>query len=257
LNWLDCTSMTTTLTSIATVAGVETLQLQRAIDDFDESRFDDRSEDAYVRMPREVLSTLGCDLDSVHIDGALYFHGTRVLDPEAIRREGLLPLDRMIEQIWEMLFGLTRDVCDQAEWSAFRADIEKGGGDHDGWLYRTKTRRTASSFGPFAVLVRDTLLHSDDVGNHDYLDCPEIVQDIARAFYRSFGVDVESRFRATSHAVIVTIRSTAVWVGSLRAALWYAFDMLRDQAITSNANEGFDSHGQVVSPADVIGLEVV
>lgn len=261
MTWLDCTNLDTTLTSVAAILGTNMAKLREAILAYEASRFEDRSEDPsedpYARMPSEVVTALGSDVEAVEFDGAHYFHGTRVFEPDAILRSGLLPLNQMVEPIWAVLFELVQDVCDPVDWQVFRADLEAGGGGHDGWLYRTKTRDTASSFGPFAVLVRHVLFKSDAVGNHDYLGCPEIVQDIARVFRSSFGVDLEERFREASKPVIVTFRSSSAWTGSLRAALWYVFDMLRDAEVTSNANECFDGGGCPVAPDEIVSVEVV
>jgi hypothetical protein len=257
MNWLDCSDLDTALSSVADIVGVNALELRRAIVTYDESRFNDYSEDPYVRMPREVLADLGRDLDSASIDGAYFFHGTRLIDLQGVRQAGLFPLDQMVERIWSMLFELVNDVCGESDWERVRADLEAHGGDHDGWLYRTKTRDTASSFGPFAVLVREVLFNSGDLGNHSYLDCPEVVQDIARAFERSFRIDAEERFRAASHPVIVKFGNTMGRVELLRPALWYVFTMVRDGEVTSNANGGFDGKGSAVVPEDIVSIEIV
>ncbi len=44
------------------------------------------------------------------------------------------------------------------------------------------------------MLVRETLLDPSATNSHDYLGCPEIVQDIARCYQSAYGVDLETRF---------------------------------------------------------------
>jgi hypothetical protein len=107
------------------------------------------------------------------------------------------------------------------------------------------------------VLVPETFRQVDDAGIHDYLDCPEIVRDIARCFLEHSGVDIETRFQEASRPVIVKFRSTTMWEGTLRAALWYVFSMLRDGEVSSNANEGFDGHGQPIPPDSIVSIDEV
>ena len=48
------------------------------------------------------MVALGSDIEAVELRGGYYFHGTRVfLDSDAIRRNGLLPLDQMVEPVYE------------------------------------------------------------------------------------------------------------------------------------------------------------
>lgn len=253
---LDCSDVDTAVSCLADAIGVNVSQLCSAVLTYDESRFSDYSEDPYERMPREILEGFGITDDEPHFDGAYYFHGSRLIGLEDIHGRGILPLDQMVERIWEMLFSLVSDECDPARWNEFRETVEAGGGGHDGSLYRSKSCNSLHH-GPYAVLVPETFLKVDDAGIHDYLDCPEIVQDIARCFLSHSGIDLEARFRDASRPVIVKFRSTTMWEGTFRAALWYVFSMLREGEVSSNANEGFDGHGQPVAAANIVGIEVV
>lgn len=254
---LDCTNLDTALQSVAAIVGTNAATLARAVLDYDGSRFDDTSQSPLERMPRDVASGLGVKLEDLAPEGALYFHATRVLDARTIRQEGILPLDRMLESIWEMLFDLVRDLCTLTEWQSFRHDLEAGGGNHAGHLYRIKTRNSAPSFGPFAFLVRSTLFNNDHCSNHDYLACPETVQDIGQAFLDRTGVDLEQRFRDASRPAIVTFRSRKVWTGAMRAALWYLYDEMHEGRVGGNANWGFDGEGDPIRAGDILGVEVL
>jgi hypothetical protein len=254
--WLDCSDVDSAVACLADAIGIDDSQLRNAVLAYDESRFSDYSEDQYKRMPREILERSGGAAEVPRFDGVYYFHGSRLIGLEDIRVEGILPLDQMVDRIWEMLFLLVCDECDPAEWNDFRQAVEAGGGGHDGSLYRSKSRYSLHH-GPYAVLVPETFLMVATAGIHDYLDCPEIVQDIARCFLSHSGIDVETRFREASRPVIVKFRSTTMWEGTFRAALWYVFSMLRDGEVSSNANEGFDGHGKPIPAAHIVGIEVV
>jgi hypothetical protein len=91
-------------------------------------------------MPREVPEQFGTTVDDARFGGAYYFHGTRVRDPGSFLRQGILPLDQMVEQIWSMLYEFVCEERTQKQWAEFRKAIETDACGHDGDLYRLKTR---------------------------------------------------------------------------------------------------------------------
>jgi hypothetical protein len=253
---LDCQDVGTALASLAAVLAVDIDDLRTSLLAYDESRFVNSSEDPYVRLPRELLEGLGADAETVGFDSAFYFHGTRATDPEAFYRDGILPLDEVIERLWAELFELVRDERSAEEWEAFRRDVERDAGGHDGFLYRLKTGDRLH-FGPYGVLVRDILLDPSATNSHDYLACPEIVQDIARCYQSAHKVDLEARFCAASHPVIVKFQSRDVWAGALPTSVWFVFAKLRHAELTLHARGGFDGEGRAVQPGDVVEVETL
>jgi len=253
---LDCQDDQTALASLAEALAVDVEELRASVLAYDESRFADSSEDPYVRLPRELLEGLGRDAETISLDSAFYFHGTRVPDPDSFYRDGILPLDDVIGRVWAALFELVRDERSTEDWAEFRGEVERDAGGHDGFLYRLKTGDRLH-FGPYGVLVRETLLGPSATSSHDYLGCPEIVQDIARCYQSAYGVDLEARFCAASRPVIVKFQSTDVWAGALPTALWFVFAKLRHDELTLNARGGFDGEGRAVPPEDVVDVETV
>jgi len=253
---LDCKDVDTALASLAEGLAVDVEELRASLLAYDESCLADSSEDPYVRLPRELLDGLGRGAETVSFDSAFYFHGTRVTDPDSFYRDGILPLDDVIERLWAGLFELVRDERSTEEWAAFRRDVERDAGGHDGFLYRLKTGDRLH-FGPYGVLVRETLLDPSATSSHDYLGCPEIVQDIARCYQSVHDVDLEARFCAASRPIIVKFQSSDVWAGALPTALWFVYAKLRHDELTLNARGGFDGEGRAVPPEDVVDVKVV
>lgn len=254
--WLDCSNLETARSSISIAVGADQANLTAILSTYDESRLAIGSEDPYKRMPREVCEVLGCDIERVAPNGAFFFHATRLLDPNAIAQQGIVPLGQIIDHIWASLFPLVSDVVSGNAWEEFRESIERGGGGYDGSLYREKTRRTLHH-GPMAFLVRDSILNSHLAHNHDYLECPEIIQDIARCFEHAFAVHLEDRFIRASHPAIVKFRSRKVWTGSIRAALWYIYELDRTGTVSASANEGFDGEGTPVHAEDIVAVDLL
>jgi hypothetical protein len=240
---IDCTDRGTALQTLSAAVNVEPDALLRAVCAFDTSRV--YGEDLVIVMPREVLASLGVDLGAVRLAEAHYFHATRVVDPSDFHRQGIRALDAMLDDIWTTLHGLVSDACSGAEWAAFRESVEHGAGDHDGDLYRLKTRH-AMCYGPHGELVREMFFDPSTTGWHDWLDCPEIVEDIARCYASVSGGGLLARFRAATTACLVKFRSTHVEPPRVIAdACWY----LRGEGTTRG---GFHGDGVGVPPDDVL-----
>jgi hypothetical protein len=116
LPWLDCYDIDSTLASLSAAIGTESAVLERVLCDYDSTR-SGSGEDPEVRTPRDVLEQLGTTDSGVaeRLAGAYCFHGTRVLDPETIRKCGLLPTTRIVEELWATLRQLVHDeINDQS-----------------------------------------------------------------------------------------------------------------------------------------------
>jgi hypothetical protein len=257
---LNCRSLETACTSLATAIGSTTGDLLRAILEYDESRFSDHRVDPR-RMPREVLETLGTATELIHFDECAVFHGTRAINPESFRLRGILTLDEVLDEIWEMLHGLAGADIGDTEWAELRQSVERGDLDtQSAWLYRFKAAGGGTSVeqnrGPFAMVVREFFLRPTETGSYDYLGCPEIVQDICECVHDTTGINLEARFQKASSPCVVEFRDL-VQPGAVEAALWYVFSIFREGELTLNARMGYDRGGRSVPPADILGVEVV
>jgi hypothetical protein len=228
MTWLDCHTHDSALRTVAAAVGVPEDGLASAIIAGEPNLSGDTQVDPVASFPQEILSRVGVELAQVKLDGALLFHGTRLTDPESVGRDGLQSLDRRLDPIWEMLGGLAGPESGEKDWRDFRELVETDGGDYDGWQYRLK-RGDALHHGPFTVLVRDTLTCPREMGCHDYLDCPEVVQDICRCHNAHFNVDfdLEARFKAATEPCIVTVRRSVVGSGAIGTAIWFIRAKLR------------------------------
>jgi hypothetical protein len=260
---LDCHDIHSTLASLAGAAGISPGELERVLRHYDEARFIDHSEEPRKRMPREVLARFGTDVERLTecFEGVYFFHATRVRDPGVFRTQGILSLPEMLEPIWRTLHELVPE-CSAEDWAEFRHSVEENGaGDYDGELYRHKTATgglgAQLNRGPYGMLVREFFFRPEETTSHDYLGCPEIVQDIARCYESATGIDLEQRFCAATVPCIVKFRGCQMLAGAVESALWYPFAMLREGQATTNALWGSDDEGQPVPPERVVAVEVV
>jgi hypothetical protein len=133
-----------------------------------------------------------------------WFHLTRIFDDNTFE-QGILPLGERIDSIWEFLHRLTRDHISTEEWDKFRLELcdrSQVRDRHGAYLYNTKVPNPAL-WGPFAFLVRDVAFRTDEVGSHDCLRVPEIVEDICKCYSGTYSFDLLEAYRKQTKPCIV------------------------------------------------------
>jgi hypothetical protein len=251
--FLDCHDPVTALETLSEAIDVDPGAILDALSAWDDATLKP-DQDPALAMPRDVLASVGVDISSVQLDGVHCFHGSRVLDPDDFRRHGILPLDKVLERLWSQLYELVRDERSPDQWAAFRASVEAGAGDHDGWLYRYKVHEDP---GPHAELVRELFIDRPQSFS-DFVGSPETVRDIAACYD---GADLLSRFRAASVPCIVKFRTTRIWRDPPHAvgcACWYLYARLHDEEIpTILVAPGYVGDRGSIPPEDVLDVEVI
>lgn len=182
-----------------------------------------------------------------------YFHGTRIFDPAEIVQQGLLPLSRLIDGIWEHMAGLAPEVAPE-RFVALRQAIE--GGEVDALNYGARLDLKARDDGPHGALVRDVLLAPSST----FVRIPETVENICVAARTFLGVDLEPRYeRETSSCIVEFSAAPANLDQALAAACWYVVATLRDEAepTAGDAHWNFSGDGVAVPSGDIVAVETV
>jgi len=237
---LDCSSPASALVSIAAVLGRSPENVRAAC----------RSVNPEDRTSGDLLAALELPALPDNFE-ALYFHGSRSLDPSSFRRLGIRPLGAMLEDIWAMLYGLLQDERRADEWQALREEVEAGGGAV-GDRYHA---RVSCSWGPFAFLIRDVAVQRNGRW-HDYLKGPEIVEDICWCVSRSWGIDLFGRFHRASTPCLVRFHGPGN-SGALAAALEYLVCFGHEIDLTLDCGYCFDGANETVPAAAVEDVEIL
>jgi hypothetical protein len=254
--FLDCEDADAALQSLAAAAGVDAATLRAVLLAREPDRIDwAEGEDPWVAVPRNLLAELGVDIGDVSFDGVYYFHGTRVLRPHAFLQDGILPLGAMLDQLWGDLYSLCDGQVTPARWRGLRQELEGETrtplhDSHGAWLYRMKF---ASQFhhGPYASLVRAHTLNPIE-GQHDYLNSPEIIEDIARCL----GLGLQTRFEAQARSCIVKFRHSEVNQHTVEVALLFVLAWIHGQPLALSSVYGIDCQGAVPA-ADVMYVDEI
>lgn len=204
-----------------------------------------RRDAALVAALRRRLGSLRAP-EQIH-----YFHGSRLIQPDLIRRHGLLPHDRVLDRLWQQLGGLAHPHVAAIDWQGLRADMANGLCGPPTYLRRAAER------GPHGLLVRDVF--SDPRGWHsvDYLDAPEAVADICQTAQERFGIDLASSYRdrATPCIVEFSVRATRSRVEeAVASAAWFAEGAPRGEHPLA-ALHSFDGHGNPVPASSIVAID--
>jgi len=145
-------------------------------------------------------------------DIVCWFHATRVLENEKFE-DGILPLSKIVEKIWDIVFNIFDD-------SFHRDRLMK---IKENWDYNDRLSNH-HDFGAFGQLVREAILHSKELINNDYLDIPEFIQDICRAFKEKYDEDIEEDLKKCLVPCIVKFKSSK-YISSwhVKTALFYLY----------------------------------
>jgi hypothetical protein len=248
MKYLDCQSPDVAIQTLAEICGRPVDAVRDAIATY-EPDWDLPRQDSIG--PQAMLASLAVDLRGLKWDGTYYFHGTRTLDIAKFRHQGILPLGRMIDDLWAGLYELVRDEISQEQWLRYRTSMESSGEGHAGFLYRLKLH-DEGLHGPYSILTRDHHLRPVQ-GTHNYLASPEIVEDIASVV----GHGLQQRFEAIAQSCLIKFRTCGTDTCALEEACWYIHTMLRDGEPGWHGLYCGDRKGKEVPPEDIVSIEVI
>lgn len=141
------------------------------------------------------------------------------------------------------------------QWRTFRNDFSNST-EHSANLYRLKMR-SRMHWGPFAMLVRESAFRSYEMGNHDYLGAPEVVEDICQACHEHTGIDLLSVFMEQTYFYIIKFWDDRDRNGLLKPALCYLHAHVNKYEMNMNNNICFDSKATVVAAKRILKIDTV
>jgi hypothetical protein len=187
-------------------------------------------------------------------DNICWFHLTRV-PANTDFAEGILPLRLALDAIWRTVISVQDDSRKRAILESLR---DTGVPDHQ---YKLKAG-VALHDGPHAMLVRESAFHSGAMGNHDYLQMPEIIEDICNGYERHTGERIVDRVANALKPCIVKFQDSER-EGSgddsdvMRVVLYYCWSKCRNEELCYLANTCFDARGRVIPRSAIHKIEFV
>jgi hypothetical protein len=248
---LDCESVETTYHCLEYALGMGRDDIESAFAGLDIDRFYEENSQCVTDPVHLVFSVVTGGLPPFRaFDTTCWFHLTRATKENTFE-QGILPLGEALDSIWDSLYELVRRRISVSEWRYFRRNLGDSDSAH---LYRTKVENP-EHWGPYAVLIRDGAFRPDEMGNHDYLRVPEIIEDICMCFASAHGFDLLEAYRKSTKPCIVKFVDDETRQDCTRTALFYLYTVYSQRELSHLSNNCFDSRGKSIPKEHILSVE--
>jgi hypothetical protein len=235
---LNCTNYDTALESLEKIFNVSKsviISVLQGVNPYD--HLSQRPEDV---LYDHMCSEIG---EPSHGIKVIWFHGTRVEDESLFRKHGILTKTEarhFIEpRLRQMADGLEKNGS-----NPFSMSLSGKDGPHDE--------------GPFAFLIREVAIKAPSPC-HNYLDAPEIVEDLAGTFLGQNYQQLVDRFKKITKPCVVSFLAESKGYELPHVVLYVKLVLDGEVELDagSAANTFFDSEGVVVSPERIQNVEFI
>lgn len=253
---LDCQDEKTALISVADYFGKSPLIIDDLIKNVDFNSLHERVVDKYDYFTDFLFEYFRNKFGVGTIDLIMWYHLSRSLNPESYYN-GILPLDEILPQLQSDLYCLVKDEISIYEWE--KICNGKGAGFRKNRF--DLKRECKDHYGPYAMLVREIAFNSNQVGNHDYLRIPEIIEDMCMGMENEYGIDLIGKYIEKSIPVITKFRKVVSDHGKdknyIGTALCYLYCKLNNKKLSLICNTCFCGYGEGIKAEDIISVEVL
>jgi len=251
---LDCESRQSMFESLEQITGISEGVLLTFFDEFDlDEYYEERdpeytveADDLFVEMLKKMSPR-----KNFQFDGTAWFHLTRTY-PGNDFSEGILPTHKVIDKLFDYLYTLQKKL-NQEEWNRFRLSFSQSGNEY-AYLYNLKLSKK-SLCGPYAMLIKEVAFCPHDIGNHDYLKIPEIVEDICMVYQEQFGEDLAEKFISSTKPCIVKFINDSVDEYYLGVVMNYLYHVHKGLKISLNCNTSYDAKGELIPNKNIVKIE--
>lgn len=188
-----------------------------------------------------IVDTFG---DHKPLTSISWFHLTRTTE-ENDYKAGIFPLGQSLDYVWEIMLNLAqtdqvrRNLTSMRQLGVRNVHYEAKHNDPIHW-------------GPYAILVRDLAFSPRELGQHDYLAMPEIIEDICNGYESQFGVSIIENYEKKLVPKIVKFRSSiALDSYHIASALSYAYTFVRGLPPNGGAIYCFDGDGVGIDYSEI------
>jgi len=246
---LDCESFDVAISSISKIFDCGCHDILELLNKIDLEKSYSQQSPPYPAnefLFRRFVATFG---DPKELEYVYWFHLTRTI-PGNKFVEGILPLDKALDSIWNTLFKIFEHTDHYQKLKEMR--VEGGKNYH----YTLKSQNNFH-WGPFAMLVRDIAFHAAEVHNSDYLRLPEIIEDICNAYSDKYGLSIhEEVIRPLSPCIVKFKSAKRKDNGCIEAAIYYLYTVTKHTSWSSfYGNTCFEGKCIAISPESILNVE--
>jgi len=181
------------------------------------------------------------------LSNVYWFHLTRTTKDNMFH-DGILPLGESLSIIWDTILGVTENNIIHANLLTM-----KNNGVQDD-LYNLKVP-DSFHWGPYAILVQDVAYYANQLGQHDYLAMPEIIEDICNGYEKQFGTSIYQLYE--EHLIPKSIKfksSKYLDVGCIEAAIYHAYTTVKNKPVSGGSISCFDAKGKNIPATDIVSV---
>jgi len=247
---LDCETGDSTIASFCGCFGCEEADFTDALKSIDiEELYSDSDtmpeESSEEYLLNYIVEKFGEPGES---DSICWFHLTRTLSDNEFS-EGVLPLSQAKDFIWETLFSIFEGtVIEQRLRSMKESGVDDG-------AYNLKIDDPVHS-GPYGILVLDTAFHSEEIGQHDYLAFPEIIEDICTGYWTQYDEKIYDEVEDALSPCVIKFQEDAVAdQGAIEAALYFAYRYANGLDVSGASICCYDGKDEAVSYEDILSID--
>jgi hypothetical protein len=245
---LDCESYDSAMKSICDSYAIEKCAAEKFLLELDlGAEYDNKviykSGDYYLKELFDT--TFGSPKNP--ITRVAWFHLTRT--PRTTNfSDGILPLGEILDTIWDTLSSLLESENQINNLAKMRQH------GVNNFHYNLKCPDSLHH-GPYAMLVRAAAFNAHKICNHDYLETPEIIEDICSGYETQFGEGIHDTILSKLNKCIVKFESEkSIEENLLAPVLLYCWCEIRNAELSSCANTCFDSAGVAISSDSIISV---
>ena len=247
---MDCHNRRSCLGSMSVIYDVPMTEIEEFLRDVDLDEHYKRThpralgDSEITRLFEQQFGRVSTPLERVY-----WFHLTRAAEG-ADFRDGILPLGQALDRVWETVLTVFRDP---PEHNNLRLLRERGVPD---WHYGTKVGQPLLG-GPYAMLVRESAFRAREMGNHDYLWLPEIMEDICNGYREAYGHVIHERLCNALTPFIVKFWSTKMLgKNCVESAMYYLYSTAHEEELCDLANTCYDGANSRVPPERIVCVGV-
>jgi hypothetical protein len=251
---LDCETSISTYKSLAVITGVSSKKIEDFLTNLCVKNIYAESRSDFILKKFKSRYNVSLEYDLI-----CWFHLTRNSELNEYK-DGLLPLNEVIDKIWDFLFTLTNGIVTIAEWNRYRNDLENGklGRDiisNQAFHYNNKIN-TSSHWGPYGFLIEDQILKDSSISVY-YFKRPEIVMHICYPFKNLYNYDLLKAYENKTVPLIIKFQSRNTEIRYIGDAFHYLYNLIHDIEMHFHSNNTFDNKGKKVPAEDIISIKFV
>lgn len=249
---LDLESAEHGYNSLELICGVARPRIEALFNSVDINHFYGDKTHGFSSFDRYLFAFFQRELQQdLSYERTCWFHLTRAVEG-ATFSNGLLPLHHALDGIWQMLYELVSSEITPEQWVEFRRALMESE-LHSARLYRMKANDPRMC-GPYAMLIKEFGFRPNEIGNHDYLRTPEIVEDICLVYRQLYGLDLLSRYINQTKPCIVKFHAPARGE-ELGIALCHLHNHHKKVEPFSSCNTCYVGEGVPVPGSDILSIE--